>query len=60
MKKKDIIDRNIFINSGKKGGTTTAKRGRGFYQAIGKKGGIKRWSNKAPKLDVSEDIKDLP
>jgi len=46
MKKKQVIDRDIFVQSGKKGGATTALRGPNFYRNIGLKGSKIRWDKK--------------
>lgn len=43
MNKDDMIPRSVFVQSGKKGGSRTAKRGKKFYQEIGKAGAVKRW-----------------
>ncbi len=45
-KAKSLIDRDIFVKAGKRGGITTAKRGKGFYRDIGLKGSKIRWENK--------------
>jgi hypothetical protein len=46
MKNEKYISRDFFIKSGKKGGIETAKRGKKYYQSIGKKGSQMRWNKK--------------
>ena len=46
MKKKNLIDMDVFLKSGKKGGDKTAKRGRNYYQLIGSLGAKIRWDKK--------------
>lgn len=56
MKKpKETISLEVFRKSGKKGGATTAKRGKKFYKEIGTKGAKVRWANK--KTPVEEVLK---
>ncbi len=56
MKKlKRKIDIEFFIEAGKRGGLTTAKRGKDFYKEIGAKGGKTRWAKKkAPVTETDE------
>ena len=42
----DIILLDVFRKTGKKGGTTTAKRGKSFYKEIGTLGSKIRWQKK--------------
>jgi len=41
---------------GQRGGKKTAKRGKGFYSQIGKKGMANRWGKKA---DLTEEMEKL-
>lgn len=53
---KKLIDRDIFVQSGKKGGSTTALRGKNYYRNIGLKGSKIRWS----KITKTEDGLEKP
>lgn len=54
MKKvEDTISLDVFRNSGKKGGLSTAKRGRNFYVEIGKLGNLKRWDNSKNQINTN-------
>lgn len=43
----NTISLDVFRQSGKKGGTKTAMRGKKYYQDIGSKGAKMRWAKKA-------------
>lgn len=57
-KSKDTISLDVFRNSGKKGGTTTAKRGKEFYVQIGKKGSKIRWDKNKEIASLNSVDKD--
>ena len=46
MKDNTQFSRDIFVKAGKKGGTSTAKRGKSYYKEIGTKGAQTRWGKK--------------
>lgn len=48
--KSKVYTKEFFQESGKKGGTATAKRGKDFYRKIGQLGGKTRWSKKVAEI----------
>ena len=58
-KKEQLISLEVFKQSGRKGGFTTAKRGRKFYEQIGSKGGHARWKNQSNKLGIQKTKKSI-
>lgn len=57
-KKRKMIDREVFVQSGKKGGVATAKRGKKFYKEIGVLGAKVRWTKKKPLIEEVSKTED--